>query len=199
MQVSFNGRFILYCKNYLQLFYEYLKMKTYQRYSIFIIFSLCLVYLILPNFWSINKYFSNLNPWHQTPQNSYKKYVLYECNTRQLCGGLVDRFKAIMNVYAWSLFTNRILIVNISKPCYFERLLMPNDVNWNLNLTNLVETQLLPQNYSLHELRKLDNMGFKNELAKLNVLNYHKDVDVLSLYTNIEWISAYARNKYFFI
>lgn len=150
----------------------------------------------LANLVLTNKFF-----WHSSwssyrlLRNDYRKYVLYECSNRELCGGLVDRFKGIMNAYAWSLFTNRHLIINITKPCYFERLLMPNEIDWNLNLTKLVETGHLPPNYSLHEIRKLDSFYFKNELTNIDIPNYEANKDVISLFANIEWISAYANNK----
>lgn len=123
-----------------------------------------------------------------------KRYVIYECDGRTLCGGLVDRFKGVMNAYAWALFTGRHLIVNISQPCYFSSLMVPNEVNWNLNLNELVRKGNLPRDFKLHEIRQLDNFGFKNELANMDVLNYQQEADVISLFTNLEWISAYARN-----
>lgn len=166
--------------------------------------------LFLLNLFYTRNYKASINPWQllnsivhpddqqqhsQKPGSSFTKYIIYECNNRKPCGGLVDRFKAVIDAYAWAQFTHRTLILNISKPCYFEYLMMPNEINWNLNLTQLVEHGDLPANYSLHELRRLDSFGFKDELAKIDVLNYYNTIDVISLYTNLEWISAYARNQ----
>lgn len=128
-------------------------------------------------------------------KNKNERFVIYECHAQDLCGGLADRFKAVVNAYAWSLFTNRTLIVNISKPCYFQRLLEPNEIIWNLNLTQLVETGRLPRNYSLIKIGQIDNFPFKNELANLDIPAYYADAHVIQLSTNIEWISAYNNNK----
>lgn len=171
-------------------------MRYYLKIVVFLlIFASTVIWL---NFFYTNKYSVKHNKAWVYPVSSsdgYQKYVIYECDNRQLCGGLVDRFKAIINAFAWSQFTQRALIVNISKPCYFEYLMMPNEIDWNLNLKKLVEIGRLPANYTFHDVRHLDDFGFKNELAKMDVLNYQKDKDVISLYTNIEWISAYSRNK----
>lgn len=128
-------------------------------------------------------------------KNKNERFVIYECHAQDLCGGLADRFKAIVNAYAWSLFTNRTLIVSISKPCYFQRLFEPNKIIWNLNLTQLVETGRLPQNFSLIKIDQIDNFLFKNDLANLDLQAYYADTHVIRLFTNIEWISAYNNNK----
>lgn len=128
-------------------------------------------------------------------KNKSEKYVLYECGAQDLCGGLADRFKAIMNAYAWSLFTNRTLIVNIKKPCYFERLISPKSVKWNLNLRKLVKAGNLPQNYSLKIIDQIDNFSFKDLLAKLDIPKHLENTHVIRLFTNIEWISAFNKNK----
>lgn len=123
------------------------------------------------------------------------KYVIYECNGKELCGGLVDRFKAVIDAYAWALFTKRHLIISISQPCNFVNLMVPNgNVNWSLTLDDLVKSGDLPVAYARQEVRHLDDFGFKNELASMDILNYYNETEVISLYTNLEWISAYAKN-----
>lgn len=125
----------------------------------------------------------------------YNKYVIFECNNKQLCGGLVDRFKGIMNAYAWALFTNRTLIISITKPCYFENLMVPNQIKWNINFNTLVKNDKLPWWYSLHEIKRIDDSKFPDEIKNTNIFNYQKDKDVISIHSNIGWISAYASNK----
>lgn len=127
------------------------------------------------------------------------KFILYECKGRESCGGLADRFKGIISAYAWSLFANRTLIVNISKPCYFERLIIPNQLNWNLNLTSLVETGQLARNFTVLSQRQLLNYTLKDELANIDVTTYANDTDVISVMTSKEWISSFSKNKLIFI
>lgn len=122
------------------------------------------------------------------------KYIMYQCQGRGLCGGLADRFKMVINAYAWSLFTNRKLIIDISKPCNFINLMVPNEVDWNLNITQLVENGDLPKKYKHFIIGKMDNGGFKNDLSKIDLFSYKEEADILTLHSNLEWISGYVRN-----
>ena len=128
--------------------------------------------------------------------NEPQKYILYECSRQGLCGGLVDRFKGIINAYAWALFTNRQLIVKISKPCDFINLMVPNQINWNIDLEQLVKYGSLKVNYTMHKIAELDSFSYKSDLTNMDIKNYQNKSDVISVFTNLEWISAYARNKY---
>ena len=57
------------------------------------------------------------------------KYLVYECQSS--CGGWADRLKGIISVFALSLLTNRQFIINITNPCNFSQLFVPNEVNWD--------------------------------------------------------------------
>lgn len=167
-------------------------MKNY-RYFQLIVFLVLLLFAIQSLFYFNlidSKWISDLFARKPT------KYVLYECNSRELCGGLADRFKAVINAYVWSLITNRRLIVNISKPCNFVNLMIPNNVDWNLDLKQLVKSNKLRENFTLHQIRALDNFRFKDQLANIDILRFKNTTDVISLFANIEWISAYSRNRF---
>ena len=125
-----------------------------------------------------------------------QKYIFYECSGNSLCGGLVDRFKGIINAYAWALFTNRQLIVKVTKPCDFVNLMVPSQINWNINLDQLVKYGDLKANYTMHKINELDSFSYKSDLTNMDIINYQNESDVISVFTNLEWISAYARNKY---
>jgi hypothetical protein len=125
-----------------------------------------------------------------------QKYILYECSGNGLCGGLIDRFKGIMNAYAWSLFAKRQLIINITKPCDFINLMVPNRVKWNIYLEQLVKYGDLKEDYTIHKINRLDNSRYKSELKNMDITHYQKESKVISIFTNLEWISAYAQNKY---
>lgn len=185
-------------------------MENLMKRSTFYVF-LASILIILVNFIYTNRFWSPPRYKFPVPDQivsrsflkptefKYERFVLYECGGQDLCGGLADRLKAVMNAYAWALFTGRTLIVNISKPCYFERLLAPNSINWNLNLAELVETGRLPKNYSRIEVIQVDNMAFKGDITNLDIPNYFNNSHVIKLMTNLEWISAYNNNMYVFI
>lgn len=122
------------------------------------------------------------------------KYIIYECRNFRLCGGMADRLKMVTNAYYWSIFTNRTLIVNISKPCNFVNLMVPNEIKWNLNLTELVEKGDLPRNYIRVDINRLNSHQFKRELAKMDIMNFHKEAHVIGLFSNLEWFSGYVQN-----
>lgn len=127
-------------------------------------------------------------------KENQSKYVIFECSNKDLCGGLVDRFKGIMNSYAWAKFTNRKLLINITKPCYFHKLMVPNEIDWHHNLEELIENGKFPNNYTRIELKKVENVGFKEELSKIDIKNFKRDADIISIWANREWFSAYVRN-----
>jgi hypothetical protein len=131
-----------------------------------------------------------------TRSNEQRKYVLYECSRQGLCGGLVDRFKGIINAYAWALFTNRQLIIKMTKPCDFVNLMVPNQINWDIDLDQIVKYGDLKANYTIHKINQLDSFSYKSDLTNMDIINYQNESDVISVFTNLEWISAYARNKY---
>ena len=125
-----------------------------------------------------------------------EKYIIYECGTNDFCGGMVDRFKGILDSYAWALFTKRHLIVNITKPCNFVNLLVPSKYNWNIDLDNLVSKGELTANYTRHRIDKVDAPWFRDELANMDIISYNNQTEVIRIFTNLEWISAYNKNKY---
>lgn len=73
--------------------------------------------------------------------------------------------------------------------------MIPNQLNWNLNLSKLVENGDLRKNYTQFEINRIDDFGWKDELAKTDLINYHKDKDVISIYSNNEWTSGFTRNE----
>ena len=130
------------------------------------------------------------------PKNqAYKKYVIYECVDRR-CGGWADRLKGILNAYAWSLITKREFLINITQPCNIYNLLDSNKIKWNQNLDDLIETGHLKKNYSKYILSKIDDSKYRSDLRFVDVINFEKDADIISIRTNLEWFGPLARNKY---
>lgn len=144
---------------------------------------------ILPKFYYLKK----------SQQNSFNiiqksKFVSFECHMDS-CGGLADRFKGIMNAYAWSIFTNRNFIINISQPCNIENLIIPNKVNWHVNFNDLRILKSYNKKTQF-EIRKINDFKFRDNLINLNILNYQLESDIIKIYTNLEWFSSYSKNRY---
>ena len=62
--------------------------------------------------------------------NDPNKWLIYECKNH--CGGWADRLKGIMSVYALSLLTQRHFLIDITTPCNFSQLFVPNLVDWSI-------------------------------------------------------------------
>lgn len=123
-----------------------------------------------------------------------RKYIIYECHGN--CGGLADRFKGILNAFVWSLFTNRSFIINISQPCFFTNLMIPNKIDWNHSLLELVKNKKLKVNYKIYNIHKINDLKFKNKMENIDILRFKQNADIISVNTNLEWISAYSKNPY---
>lgn len=130
----------------------------------------------------------------EEPRRNTTKYVIFECSNTKPCGGLADRFKGIMNAYAWAKFTNRKLLINITRPCYFHKLMIPNEVDWYHDLDELIENGNLPENYTRIQLENMDNTRFREQLVKMDIRNFKRDFDIISILTNREWFSSFVRN-----
>lgn len=172
-------------------------MKKFQKKKNIVIVMNFLIFVIIMreldlNLFSLNLTTSIKKQVSNQKQATIQKYILYKCSSKSLCGGLVDRFKGILNAYAWSLFTKRQLIIKITKPCDFIYLIVPNRVNWNINLDELVKFGHLKANYSIHKI----DMSFRSKIANIDIINYQNASEVISIFTNLELISVYARNKY---
>ena len=124
-----------------------------------------------------------------------RKFVIFECDDKYACGGLADRFKGTLNAYVWSLFTKRHLIVNITKPCNFNNLMVSSKIDWDLNLDDLVREGYLRPNYTTALIDKMDESEYRDGLVNMDIINYENESDIIIIKTNIEWISAFAKNR----
>jgi hypothetical protein len=97
-----------------------------------------------------------------------------------------------MGLYGLSLLTKRQFLIDITAPCNFSHLFMPNQVNWlpsQYNLSGLNITR-----YDCMRPRKnLDNC--LEQLNYINETNTALTTDILVLNTNYDWLSYFSRNK----
>lgn len=153
------------------------------------------------------QYFCNLADkyWHKIFQRHYTfteenkdhslaKYILYECV--DLCGGWADRLKGIMSVYAWSLITNRQFRIYTTHPCKLEKLVIPNQVNWNSKLTKNGEDIQDLENFTSYYQNSLDDQEFRQKLFNLDINNFKTEKDLITFKTNFDWMNQLSNNKY---
>ena len=97
-----------------------------------------------------------------------------------------------MGLYGLSLLTKRQFLIDITAPCNFSHLFIPNQVNW------------LPSQYDLSGLNttRFDCMRPRKNLddclqrlSYINETNPALTTAILILNTNYDWLSYFSRNK----
>ncbi len=117
-----------------------------------------------------------------------KKYVIYECTNKNLCGGLGDRLKGIMSAYAWSLVTNRIFLIRHYRPCLLTEMFQVNKLNWNIDTFNRTkETNANTQVYYL-----IDNVKFRDAL--FNYTQFDSNITYVVFKNNVDWLEPLSKN-----
>lgn len=58
-----------------------------------------------------------------------KKFLVYKCS-KSLCGGWGDRLKGIVTSFLLALLTNRVFVIDMTKPCELEQFLKHDIYNW---------------------------------------------------------------------
>ncbi len=169
-------------------------------------FPFCLIVIYFINFNTRTKTSMNVKPEQiltsvQPETNSFnttgkinelcengKKYVRFECK-KPLCGGWSDRLRGIFSAYAWAILTKREFLIDIDFPCSLTSMVEPNVVKWNNNNIECL-------NYTSIRLDKVSNEEFSWAVAKINILEYHNDVNIITITNNVNWIDAFSRNTF---
>ena len=128
-----------------------------------------------------------------------QKYIRFECK-KPLCGGWADRLRGLMGAYIWAIFTKREFLIDIDYPCSLSHMLSPNIVKWNkpikcydyFNNTRASHKQPF---YSVR-LEKVSNKNFYLMLRDIDIFEYYKEANLISIQNNLDWIYAFSSNKY---
>jgi hypothetical protein len=116
------------------------------------------------------------------------RIIRYECE-QPLCGGWADRLKGIMGAYYWALFSNRKFQLNIKHPCYFEKILLPNKIDWKMYEKNYY--------HYTYELYAIDDFYFRNRILKdLDIVNYKSNYQVIVIKNNLDWLLSMSKNHH---
>ena len=107
-----------------------------------------------------------------------KKYILIECQGAS-CPGWTNRLTGIMTAYAVSLLTNRSLVIKFDRPCSLTNYLIPNEINWNIDL---------PKNLTIIKFNIAWNAKYTKEIAT-NLLELNKDKDIIAFNVLADHIS----------
>ena len=129
-----------------------------------------------------------------------EQFLMYRCEVvadqNRNCGGLGDRIKGIVTAYLWALITNRTFLIRIDRPCEFDQLYLPNQVDWNgrrdlaffdrveITVDNAFKQRFAHVNFTLmQQKRKLiilkSNRNLAESIANNKHLNIYKRVKEL--------------------
>ncbi|KAK6187547.1 hypothetical protein SNE40_005545 [Patella caerulea] len=103
--------------------------------------------------------------------NKKKKYLIFLCDKRRLCGGWGDRQRGIVTVYLMSLAYNRTFGMEMTSPCDIKGFMQPNQTNWIIP----------PQELVNRTTKIIDAMGVGPPRLEYNGTNYE---DVIKIRTN---------------
>jgi len=161
-----------------------LGVKIMKNYLIISILTLILfIYIKTRDRASLNHSYNEI----KTIINSQRKYIVYECTQYVTCGGWADRLKGIMSAYAIALLSDRHLVIKIKKTCDISKYLLPNEIDWNINLKNL--------NLSRHNLLiNYNEIFIQYELKHINFTNYEMMKDVIVFRTGFNLMPYLAAN-----
>ena len=116
------------------------------------------------------------------------KFVKYVC-TNGWCGGWADRIEGIFSTYAFSLLADRDFSIYIDSPCSIKTLIEPNEIDWNAEgYTNI--TNLTTKRFHL-----IDNFAFIKQLETIDVPNFEKDTNLITIENNQQWLTALSSNQ----
>ncbi|CAL1530895.1 unnamed protein product, partial [Lymnaea stagnalis] len=66
-----------------------------------------------------------------------KRYLVYVCDNRELCGGIGDRQRTITSFFLLARLSNRQFYMIMSSPCNFNNFYIPRNYQWEPNMTEL--------------------------------------------------------------
>jgi hypothetical protein len=98
----------------------------------------------------------------------------------------------MLTVYAISLLTDRTFIIKneLSKNCFLQKFLLPNEINWLNNVTDIYNN--LTRNYiEFSWYGKIKDSHF----SQINFLEYYEDTDILTASTGMQLIKHLTINK----
>ncbi|CAF0953066.1 unnamed protein product [Brachionus calyciflorus] len=100
------------------------------------------------------------------------RYISFECNNDDICGGWADRLKGLFSTYAFSLITNRTFLIKITKNCDLKNILIPNKILWySSQVPNSVSNKTLNYawNYNL-EIEFRNSTTILKEISNENLI-----------------------------
>jgi hypothetical protein len=146
-----------------------------------------------------NRIISNNKDSHEEFCENKNKYIRYECK-RPFCGGWADRLRGLMSAYIWAIFTKREFLIDMDYPCSLSLMLEPNFVKWNKPIkcydyfNNTIINQKEP--FTSVRLDKVSNKNFYLLLRDIDIFEYYKEANLITIRNNLDWIYAFSFNKH---
>ena len=75
---------------------------------------------------------SHRDSWKKEIDCKNRKFLVFICSERHVCGGLGDRQKGIISTYLLAMLINRTFSIILDKPCDISQFIVPSEYNWRL-------------------------------------------------------------------
>lgn len=139
--------------------------------------------------------FTKKLPRKSPPIPDYKKYIIFE----QGYNGWADRVKGIVTTYALAQLTNRVFLIHMTEPCNITDYLLPNEINWNQNINELIENGKLPKNFTSLKYLNQNYGKYKayNMTDVYEIIVYYKNIDVIYFSINDNWLFYFSGETIF--
>ncbi|XP_041362848.1 uncharacterized protein LOC121378644 [Gigantopelta aegis] len=120
------------------------------------------------------------------------RYLVYRCGGKfTFCGGWADRFKGIAIGYLISKVTNRTFGISITHPpCDLQRYLLPNQIAWNIDLSNTV-VKSKKNSVGYHDV--ISDVNFYHSIEKMDFDKYLKE-DLVFFKGNLDYVDKFKNN-----
>ncbi|ESO95792.1 hypothetical protein LOTGIDRAFT_160339 [Lottia gigantea] len=110
-----------------------------------------------------------------------------------MCGGWADRLKGIVTAYILANITHRNFGIKITNlPCELTNAVIPNYINWNLNLTDKQMSEMPKISYN-----KIDSDDF---LKNVPYIDFRKEFPahkrIIQFTANLDYIDQFKQNKF---
>jgi hypothetical protein len=131
------------------------------------------------------------------------KYIRFECK-KPYCGGWADRLRGLMSAYIWAIFTKRKFLIDVDYPCSLSMMLEPNIVEWNKPIKcydyddddNNKESNSKDIKFTSVRLDKVSNKNFYLMLRNIDIFEYYKEANLITVKNNLDWIYSFSFNKF---
>ncbi|KAL8558347.1 hypothetical protein ACOMHN_012911 [Nucella lapillus] len=129
------------------------------------------------------------NVIREVPPKEGGRFLIFECVSKNLCGGWADRQEGMVTVFLLAYLTKRRYGIRMNTPCEVTKFVIPNEYNWIVP-----EAQLKGKSTRL--ISAIDRTSFSAEMPTVD-FNAKYTEDVVILRTNRDLLNQIRANPHY--